>query len=92
MITIDKEVSVINLYTISLGGYDVVLGTQWLATLGPILWDFGLLTMSFWRHDHQVQWSGLRQMMHNVKLHACDCHELLDALIWEFDNVFSKPT
>ena len=27
--------------------YDVVLGTQWLAPLGPILWDIGTLTMSF---------------------------------------------
>jgi hypothetical protein len=24
-----------------LAGYDMVLGTQWLATLGPILCDFG---------------------------------------------------
>ena len=30
-----------------LAGYDVVLGTQWLASLGPIMWDFSDLTMSF---------------------------------------------
>jgi hypothetical protein len=34
-----------------LAGYGVVLDTQWLATLGPILWDFGRLTLSFW-HLH----------------------------------------
>lgn len=42
MISIAKEDFVIDLYEIPLGRYDVVLGTQWLATLGPILWDFGL--------------------------------------------------
>lgn len=34
------EVFITDLYAIALGGYDVVLGTQWLAALGPILWDF----------------------------------------------------
>lgn len=52
LITIAKEVYVIDLYEIPLDGYDVVLGMQWLSMLGPILWDFGLLTMIFWRHDH----------------------------------------
>ncbi|KAA8544487.1 hypothetical protein F0562_022473 [Nyssa sinensis] len=28
-------------------GYDIVLGTQWLCTLGPILWDFAKLQMKF---------------------------------------------
>jgi hypothetical protein len=40
-----------NFFALPLAGYDVVLGTQWLASLGPILWDFGALTMSFWHHD-----------------------------------------
>lgn len=92
VISINEEVFIIDLNAIPLGGYDVVLDTQWLATLGPILWDFGLLTMSFWRHDHQVQWSGLHHTMHNVKLHVVDGCELLDALLQEFDGVFSEPT
>jgi hypothetical protein len=44
-----------NFFALPLAGYDVVLGTQWLASLGPILWDFGALTMSFWHHDRQVR-------------------------------------
>jgi hypothetical protein len=39
-----------------LPGYDVVLGTQWLATLSPILWDFVAFAMSFWHKDHLVCW------------------------------------
>jgi hypothetical protein len=34
-------------YLISLGGCDIVLGVQWLQTLGPILWDFSLMTMQY---------------------------------------------
>jgi hypothetical protein len=34
-------------YLLSLAGCDVVLGIQWLRSLGPILWDFIKLTMVF---------------------------------------------
>jgi hypothetical protein len=52
--SINGEVFSVDFFTQPLTGYDVVLGTLWLASLGPILWDFGALTMSFWRSDHQV--------------------------------------
>lgn len=32
---------------IPLGGHDIVLGVQWLSTLGPITWDFQKLEMVF---------------------------------------------
>jgi hypothetical protein len=38
---------VLEFYLFPLGGYDSVLGAQWLRTLGPILWDFSKLLMSF---------------------------------------------
>lgn len=47
--------------------------------------------MAFWQHDHQVQWSGIHEPVHNAKLHACDGRELLEDLIQEFDDVFAKP-
>ncbi|GJU54013.1 uncharacterized protein Tco_1227727 [Tanacetum coccineum] len=34
-------------YLLALEGYDVVLGAQWLQTLGPIIWDFSQLSMKF---------------------------------------------
>ncbi|KAA3461562.1 reverse transcriptase [Gossypium australe] len=37
---------------LSVKGFDLVLGIQWLLTLGPITWDFANLTMQF---QHQKQ-------------------------------------
>ncbi|CAH1437342.1 unnamed protein product [Lactuca virosa] len=36
-----------DVYLVPLGGCDMVLGVQWLSTLGPILCDFKHLTMQF---------------------------------------------
>jgi hypothetical protein len=36
-----------DLFILPLAGCDVVLGIQWLRTLGPILWDFAKLQMKF---------------------------------------------
>ncbi|KAJ1296380.1 hypothetical protein BS78_01G295900 [Paspalum vaginatum] len=58
-ITIGEESFDIDLYVIPLDGYELVLGCDWLRTLGPILWDFEQLRMTFWRHDHQVRWRGV---------------------------------
>ena len=35
------------MFSMPLGECDVILGTQWLRTLGPILWDFVELWMQF---------------------------------------------
>jgi hypothetical protein len=55
-IFIDDEEFITDLFVILLGGYDMVLGVQWLRTLGPILWDFEQCHMSCWRDDHLVRW------------------------------------
>lgn len=40
-----------NFYLLTLKDYDVVLGADWLRTIGPILWDFAKLTMEFQHED-----------------------------------------
>ena len=47
-----------NFFVLPLRICDVVLGVQWLITLGPILWDFQHLTMKFVWHIKEVVWKG----------------------------------
>jgi hypothetical protein len=77
-------------FSLALAGYDVVLGTQWLASLGPILWDFGARTMSFWRGDHRVCWRGHARPS-SLELRACTGDDLLPALLDTFAAVFAEP-
>jgi hypothetical protein len=56
---IDSGEFVLDLFVIPLAGYEMVLGVQWLRTLGPILWDFSRARMSCWRDDHRVEWRGV---------------------------------
>ena len=46
-VTIDGKEFRVDLFIMLLAGYDVVLGTEWMATLGPIVWDFAARTMTF---------------------------------------------
>ena len=46
-------------YAIPLDYYDLVLGVQFLRTLGPILCDFDDLCLAFWHRDRCVLWHGL---------------------------------
>ncbi|KAA8534845.1 hypothetical protein F0562_029939 [Nyssa sinensis] len=46
-------------FVLTLGGCDVVLGVQWLKTLGPILWDFSRLSMAFTFNGSNITLQGL---------------------------------
>ena len=49
-----------DMFSLTLGGCDVVLGAQWLRTLGPILWDFAELWMQFSPDGHKHTLKGLQ--------------------------------
>ena len=48
-----------HMFTIDMGGCNVVLGAKWLRTLGPILMDFKELTMQFDQEGHQYKFQGI---------------------------------
>lgn len=50
--------------TLPLDCCDLVLGVQWLSTLGPILWDFLSLTMEF-------TFQGVKHMLRGVNKTSC---------------------
>jgi hypothetical protein len=47
-----------HMFAIDMGGCDIVLGEDWLRTLGPILMDFKELTMQFNQEGQQYKFQG----------------------------------
>jgi hypothetical protein len=88
--TIEGETFHADFYALPLTGYDVVLGTRCLVTLGPILWDFNTLRMEFWHQDHRVCWQGLAGPA-RPQLAKLDVHGLLEAVLDEFTSIFAEP-
>jgi hypothetical protein len=39
---------------LNLGGFDFIIGFDFIRTLGPILWDCEALTLSFWRNGRHI--------------------------------------
>nr|CAB3502345.1 unnamed protein product [Digitaria exilis] len=89
--SIGEEPFVDDFFSLTLAGYDVVLGTRWLATLGQIGWNFKLMTMTFWRFDHIVHWHGVTSNGTLAPL-VCTTTDLLMVLLKDFADVFAKPT
>jgi hypothetical protein len=48
-----------HMFSINMGGCDIVLGADWLRTLGPILMHFKELTMQFDQEGHQYKFQGI---------------------------------
>jgi hypothetical protein len=48
-----------HMFAIDMGGCNIVLGAEWLRTLGPILMDFQNLTMQFDQGDHTHKFQGI---------------------------------
>jgi hypothetical protein len=48
-----------HMFSIDMGGCDIVLGVKWLHTLGPILMDFKDLTMQFQQEGQQYKFQGI---------------------------------
>jgi hypothetical protein len=48
-----------NMFSIDMGGCDIVLGADWLRTLGPILMDFKALTIQFDQEGHQYKFQSI---------------------------------
>jgi hypothetical protein len=60
-ISIEGVLFCVDLYIMPLAGFDLVLGTQWISTLGPIVWDITNRTMQFQLQGCTVRWSETRQ-------------------------------
>ncbi|KAG8100849.1 hypothetical protein GUJ93_ZPchr0013g36427 [Zizania palustris] len=61
---------------IDLGGFDFILGIDFLRTIGPILWDLEAMTVSFWQGKRSVV-----PQPHATALSASTQQPMLDVLL-----------
>nr|GMD93470.1 putative mitochondrial protein [Ipomoea batatas] len=82
----------VNLFQIPLVGFDLVLGIQWLSTLGPIWWDFNSLTMQFRLERKLVSWSSNtpHALAAISSLLPASNKDILNVLLLEFDPLFRE--
>jgi hypothetical protein len=73
-----------NLYLLTLGGCDLVLGVEWLRMLGPMLWDFVRLSMDFKWDNQNVHLQGMKPTTNDLeggekfrKFHNSECKGIL---------------
>ncbi|GJT33946.1 hypothetical protein Tco_0924365 [Tanacetum coccineum] len=67
------------------GGCEMVLGVQWLATLGDIKFNFQKLTMEF---DYEKSKVLLRESEQGIVKHPC---KAVEDLLTEYADVYSMP-
>ena len=53
---------IVDLYPLALRGADIVLGTQWLQSLGPVTFDFRSMWMKFQQGNKEVRLDGVRSL------------------------------
>jgi hypothetical protein len=87
----------IDFYILKLNGVDVVLGVNWLQTLGLILWDFKAKSMVFKQNGRVMELHGTDSphSTTTVQLQAAKMGSPfdtdLDNLLTEFDSIFQEP-
>jgi hypothetical protein len=85
---------------LNLGGFDFIIGFDFIRTLGPILWDCEVLTLLFWRNGRRITWQGVAgasapQPAASAQLLVVTSPDprlpLLDTLVQQHIAVFAEP-
>nr|KYP34429.1 hypothetical protein KK1_044610 [Cajanus cajan] len=92
--TIQQTTFTSDMMLIPLGCCDLVLGIEWLVTLGNITWNFDKLTMEFVvqgrRHVLREDTSLLQSMTTHATQPAIP--QIILQLLDEFEDIFQEPT
>jgi hypothetical protein len=75
-------------YSLVLGSFDMVLGVQWLESLGLDLWDFGCRTLAFIRNARQVLWSAATTTASTPTL-TTTSPDMMEELLQHYGGLFS---
>ncbi|XP_061341736.1 uncharacterized protein LOC133288055 [Gastrolobium bilobum] len=85
LLLIQSHPFTVDLFLLELKGADIVLGVQWLSTLGPILTDYKALTMTFDVQGTQVLLQGehllLAQPLSTAQLHKLMSQDSVDSYL-----------
>jgi hypothetical protein len=90
-IVIGNESFIVDCYGLALGSYKMVLGVQWLESLGPMLWDFTRRLLSFVHNGHQVCWATTDAMAGALTLLATE-GDIMEDLLLCYEGLFATPT
>jgi hypothetical protein len=94
---VGREEFSITCFSIGLGGFDLVLGADYLRTLGTILLDLDSLRMAFQWWGRRVFWRGLGAphsegpVAHAHSVDANPDRPFIDDLLREYDDVLVEP-
>ena len=90
---IDNEQFKADFYNIELGGYDIVLGVDWLSSLGTIVWNFNKLTMKFWRKGRPITWTSLTKGEALPSgIYTISSDSIVENLLQMFQDLFREPS
>ncbi|XP_021311923.1 uncharacterized protein LOC110433726 [Sorghum bicolor] len=82
-----------DLFVMPLAGYEVVLGTCWMRTLGDVVWNFAERTMSFHSDGRHITWAGLpSSSVTSLRTIAAASGTLLDELLAAYADIFAAPS
>ena len=99
--TIGLEDFLMDAYAIPLDSFDIILGVQFLRTLGPTLWDLEDLCLAFWRRGKRILWKGMGSSRVDIHMHPAvrtvnaaseDSKPMMDRLLQQFQEVFTTPS
>jgi hypothetical protein len=89
--SISVEHFVVDFYGLTLGSYEMVLGVQWLESLGPMLWDFTKQLLTFVRDGHQVCWAIADSPAGAPAILAVEGGVMADLRL-RYEGLFATPT
>lgn len=58
LVSIQDHTFTLDLYILPISGANIILGVQWLKTLGPVLTNYNTLSMQFFHQDQLVELKG----------------------------------
>ncbi|XP_061347987.1 uncharacterized protein LOC133293436 [Gastrolobium bilobum] len=87
---------VVDLFVLDFKGADIVLGVQWLATLGPIITDYVELTMAFTHSGNHILLKGNQligpTLVTSAQLHKMISHDSISSCLKCLSSTLTTPS